>query len=84
MSTDRIGDADLLDRWWDAYQRGEIDDGIPTDDMNLIQEITAMHAHATSRADELRIWRRTRAQIKARQEGLPTPVFGLAPVHHLA
>jgi outer membrane protein assembly factor BamB len=68
MNTERIRAADSLDRWWDAYQRGEIDDGIPTYDMNLIQEITAMHAHAISSADEQRIWRQTRAQIKSRHD----------------
>ena len=69
MSADPFRPADALDRWWDAWQRGEITDGIPIEDMNLIQEITAMHAHAISSADEIRVWRRTTDQIKRRQEG---------------
>ena len=68
MSADPFRPADALDRWWDAYQRGEIADGIPLEDMNLIQEITAMHAHAISSADESRVWRRTTDQIERREE----------------
>ena len=67
MSADQIRAADALDQWWDAWQRGEIADGIPLEDMNLIQEITAMHAHAISGADESRVWRQTQSQIKERQ-----------------
>src|SRR5206468_1497908 len=39
------------------------------------QEITAMHAHALSTADEQRIWRQAMAQIRERQErpGHPVP-----------
>lgn len=68
MHTDHSQAADALDQWWDAYQQGEITDGIATDDMHLMQEITAMHAHALSIANEQRIWRQAMAQIRERQE----------------
>jgi hypothetical protein len=55
MNTDHTRAADALDRWWDSFQNGEITTGIPMDDMHLIQEITAMHAHAISTADDRRI-----------------------------
>ena len=74
MNTDQKRAADALDQWWDAYQSGEITDGIPTPDMHLIQEITAMHAHAISTTDEQRIWRQTMAQIKQRQERTGGPM----------
>ena len=74
MNTDQNRAADALDQWWDAYQSGEITDGIPTPDMHLIQEITAMHAHAISTTDEQRIWRQTMAQIKQRQERTGGPI----------
>jgi hypothetical protein len=42
--------------------------------MHLIQEITAMHAHAISTVDEQRIWRQTMAQITQRQERTGGPM----------
>jgi outer membrane protein assembly factor BamB len=74
MNTDQNRAADALDQWWDAWQNGDIADGIPTPDMHLIQEITAMHAHAISTADEQRIWRQTMARIKQRQEQSSGPI----------
>src|SRR4029078_9975406 len=77
MNTDQNRAADALDQWWDAWQHGEITDGIPTPDMHLIQEITAMHAHAISTTDERRIWRQTMAQIKERQQRSGGPIVRL-------
>jgi outer membrane protein assembly factor BamB len=74
MNTDQTRAADALDQWWDAFQQGQITDGIPTPDMHLIQEITAMHAHAISTADERRIWQQTMAQIRERQERTDGPM----------
>ena len=80
MSADQIRAADALDQWWDAWQRGEIADGIPLEDMNFIQEITAMHAHAISGADESRVWRQTQTRIAGRRNGAGGSLTRLMPV----
>jgi outer membrane protein assembly factor BamB len=74
MNTDHTRAADALDRWWDSFQNGEITTGIPMDDMHLIQEITAMHAHAISTADDRRIWQQTMAQIRHGQNRSDGPI----------
>ena len=53
--------ADRLDAWWDAYQRGQIGPDVPVNDMDLIQTLSEMYAHAVTVPSETRIWRQTEA-----------------------
>jgi hypothetical protein len=80
MSAEQIRAADSLDRWWDAYQHGEISGDIPIDDMHLIEEITAMYAQAVSPPAEQRVWRQTMAQIADRRS---TPVDSIKRILRL-